>query len=110
MRKESNEELEIKTWHKIVFPVWLWKTMIHAKHEAFRFKYETTKMTELDGKIGWITWLLYINTIIYYVVSLGGPFLYVNECGMGISAGAHYWYLAYSVINQICEFAFVVYI
>ena len=45
LKKEMNEELHLKTWHKIVFPVWFWKTLMHAKHEAFRFKYETTKMT-----------------------------------------------------------------
>lgn len=110
LKKESHEELELKTWHKVCFPVWLWKTLIHAKHEAFRFKYQTTKMTELDAKIGWISLLLYINTLIYYVVSLGGPFYYVNECGKGIHPGAHYWYLAYSMINLVCEFSFVFYI
>ena len=41
---------EIRCWHRVVFPVWIWKTFIHAKHEAFRFKYdsESLKLVERD--------------------------------------------------------------
>ena len=31
----------IPLWQKILLLPWLWKTLIHDKHEAFRFKYDT---------------------------------------------------------------------
>ena len=44
----EDHHLEIKCWHYIVFPVWIWKTFIHAKHEAFRFKYDSESLIDLE--------------------------------------------------------------
>lgn len=33
--------VHIPLWQKILLLPWLWKTLIHDKHEAFRFKYDT---------------------------------------------------------------------
>lgn len=44
----THHEVSYKLWEKIVFPVYLWKSLIHAKHEAFRFKYVTSKLLELE--------------------------------------------------------------
>lgn len=54
--------------------------------------------------------LLYLNTVLYYVISIACPILYVKECGGGIHPGSHYWYLGYSLINIIFEAAFVIHI
>ena len=45
---DEEHEVEIKCWHYIVFPVWIWKTFIHAKHEAFRFKYFCDSIKEVE--------------------------------------------------------------
>ena len=41
-RKEFQKifEYEIKLWHKIVFPVYIWKKFMMAKKKAFEFKYK----------------------------------------------------------------------
>jgi len=38
----------IPLWQKICFPIWLWKSLIHDKHEAFRFKYDTVAITRIE--------------------------------------------------------------
>ena len=35
-------------WQKICFPIWCWKSLIHDKHEAFRFKYDTESIRRLE--------------------------------------------------------------
>jgi hypothetical protein len=48
--KEIRKELlvdhgvSLKCWQKACLPYWLFKTCIHYKHEAFRFKYNTEKL------------------------------------------------------------------
>lgn len=49
--KSHTQELHIKSWEKIVFPVYLWKTFIHAKHEAFRFKYDTEAILRIEKSL-----------------------------------------------------------
>ena len=44
----GNGHHAIPRWQKICFPIWLWKSLIHDKHEAFRFKYDTAKITDLE--------------------------------------------------------------
>ena len=41
-------EYEIKLWHKIVFPVYIWKKFMTAKKKAFEFKYEPATMKQLE--------------------------------------------------------------
>ena len=44
----DEDHFEIKCWHKVCFPVWIWKTFIHAKHEAFRFKYDSESLKHVE--------------------------------------------------------------
>ena len=48
MADEHHDHVEIKCWQYIVFPVWIWKTFIHAKHEAFRFKYDSMSLKAVE--------------------------------------------------------------
>ena len=38
----------IPLWQKIIFPIWLWKSLMHDKHEAFRFKYDTVAIQNVE--------------------------------------------------------------
>jgi hypothetical protein len=53
------------------------------------------------------TKILYMNTLIYYLISFVGPFYYVAECGAGIHSAAHFWYMGYSILNLLSEAYFV---
>ena len=35
-------------WQKIIFPIGCWKALIHDKHEAFRFKYDTKAINNVE--------------------------------------------------------------
>lgn len=50
LKEEDNlhHHHEIPLWQKIVFPIWLWKSLIHDKHEAFRFKYDTVSINAVE--------------------------------------------------------------
>jgi hypothetical protein len=75
-----------------------------SKDEAFRFKYCPEKLVELEGNMNCITWILYINAILYYIICILGPVLAAGECGHGIHYASHITYTIYAVINFIIEF------
>jgi len=48
---EDHHHHETPLWQKIIFPIWCWNSLIHDKHEAFRFKYETTEIEKVEKVI-----------------------------------------------------------
>ena len=96
---------EIRTWEKIVFPIWLWKTFIHAKHEAFEFKYnpDALKMLE-DEQMKFIGIVLYATTVVYYAIVFSCPFIFVShECGVGLAPQAMWIYGVYAIVTAFWE-------
>lgn len=86
--------------------------MMHAKHEAFRFKYDTQSLADLEenfmGKLGVF---LYVNAFVYYIIMFVCPFVFVSqECGGGLHFSSHLIYMLYSVVNAIFEVLAVCYI
>ena len=72
----------IPLWQKICFPIWLWKSLIHDKHEAFRFKYDTEAIRNLELELmPSIKWQLYIWSVIYYFIVFVAPYIFIeHEC------------------------------
>jgi hypothetical protein len=54
-----------------------------------------------------MTYLLYANSFIYYLIMFICPITFVNECGEGYNVVSHYIYGVYSIITMIMEVAFV---
>ena len=106
--QNSNHKLSWK--QKICLPIWCWKSFIHDKHEAFRFKYDTEKLNQLEENMGHITFWLYLNSFIYYVIMFICPFVFVNECGAGINLLSHVVYSMYSISTIVLELAMVFWI
>ena len=96
---------EIKLWEKIVFPVWAFKVLIHDKHEAFRFKYNTIAINNLEQKLmPGILKNLYFSTIIYYIIVFILPnFFTKNECGKAFKNELFYIYGIYTFFSMIWE-------
>ena len=98
--------VEIKCWHYIVFPVWIWKTFIFAKKEAFRFKYDAAKINEVEEKLMKpIGVVLYLTTFIYFAMMFGFPFAYIRdrECGEGFGSFVFILYGIYAAVTAIIE-------
>mmetsp|Transcript_40163 Transcript_40163/g.52632 ORF Transcript_40163/g.52632 Transcript_40163/m.52632 type:complete len:95 (-) Transcript_40163:1286-1570(-) len=86
---------EIKCWHKVVFPVWIWKTFIHAKHEAFRFKYDSESLKLIEKEwMPTVGIVMYTLTIVYFGMMFGFPALFIDgECGVGLENWVFYLYI-----------------
>ena len=98
--------VELKLWHYIVFPVWIWKTFIFAKKEAFRFKYDAAKLNEVEDKLmRQIGIVLYLTTLIYFAMMFGFPFSYIKgrECGEGFDSFVFILYGVYAIVTAIIE-------
>lgn len=92
------------TWkQKLCLPLWCWKSFIHDKHEAFRFKFSTHELTGLEKQMGRIQMFLYVNSFIYYIIMFVCPFLFVNDCGKGLNYISHIIYAVYSLATIILE-------
>ena len=96
---------KIPVWQKIVFPIWIWKTFIHAKHEAFEFKYDPESIKILEqSHMGIIGFYLYFFTIIYYAIMFICPFIFVShECAVGLSHEALWIYGIYALVTAVWE-------
>lgn len=97
---------EVPLWQKIVFPIWIWKTFIHAKHEAFRFKYDANKLNKIESKLMFsIGIVLYFTTVVYFGIMFGFPFAYIRgeECGSGFPPSIFYSYLVYAIVTGVYE-------
>ena len=109
-QNEEHSHAELNWKQKVCLPLWCWKSFIHDKHEAFRFKYDTEKLNTLEEKMGKITFLLYLNSFIYYIIMFVCPFVFVNECGFGLSLVSHMIYGLYSISTIVLELAMVLWI
>lgn len=99
-----------KSWmEKLCFPVLCWKSFIHDKHEAFRFKYDTNALNLIENEMmDKLTLLLYINSMVYYIIMFVCPIVFVNECGEGMNIISHIIYLVYSLTTVVIEVAMVI--
>ena len=50
-----------------------------------------------------ITWRLYLNSIIYYIIMFVCPFVFVEPCGGGVNPVSHLIYATYAIIQAIFE-------
>jgi hypothetical protein len=102
---------EFETWQKIVFPYWFWVSLMHDKHEAFAFKYDTTSLRAVEEKImRHVGLVLYANAIVYYFIMFFCPLYFVQECGYGLSIMSHTTYLIYAAFNIFIEVIIVFWI
>lgn len=95
---------------KACLPVWCWRSFIHDKHEAFRFKYSTKQLNELDSEIGWIIKFMYSNSILYYFIMIVCPIIFRGECGPGLDITSHIIYAVYCIVAIIFEVTIVLWI
>ena len=114
--KEIRKELlldhsqRLKCWQKAILPYWLYKTLMHYKHEAFRFKYSTEKLDLIENNLmPTVTVWMYINAFGYYFIIFVVPFVFVKPCGKGMKITAHFIYLVYSLVNFLFELGIVMY-
>lgn len=57
-----------------------------------------------------MTYSLYFNSIIYYIIMFACPMFFVNECGRSLDLTSHAIYGTYALINWFVEIIFVVWI
>ena len=104
LHDEIEGDAELSWAQKLFLPYWCWKSFIHDKHDAFRFKYDTRSLHIIeDEMMDGITRKLYINSIIYYICVFVCPFFFVKSCGEGLDKMSHYIYAIYAVITFIFE-------
>ena len=97
-------EIHIKLWHKIVFPVYIWKTFIHAKHEAFRFKYDTEAILRIENTLmKRVRFELYIMSIAYYVMMFILPIVLKDEDKKGYNVVLYLIYGLYFLVSAFIE-------
>ena len=95
---------EIECWQKVLACIWCWKSFMHDKHEAFRFKYDTKAMSKVENELmPNITIMLYVNSIVYYLIMFGAPLGFANECGEGLQNTSHYIYAGYAMATILLE-------
>ena len=104
----ERDHVSLTCRQKACLPFWCWKSFIHDKHEAFRFKYDTKALLMVEDELmGGVTWLLYLNSLFYYTIMFLCPVLFLGNCGEGIGSEAHYIYGAFSLLSVIMEIAIV---
>eukprot|EP00352_Strombidinopsis_acuminata_P000872 CAMPEP_0176341542 /NCGR_PEP_ID=MMETSP0126-20121128/2460_1 /TAXON_ID=141414 ORGANISM="Strombidinopsis acuminatum, Strain SPMC142" /NCGR_SAMPLE_ID=MMETSP0126 /ASSEMBLY_ACC=CAM_ASM_000229 /LENGTH=85 /DNA_ID=CAMNT_0017686419 /DNA_START=2269 /DNA_END=2526 /DNA_ORIENTATION=- len=85
--------------------------MIHAKHEAFRFKYEPKATIALEKEISKsMGYVLYLNAIIYYIIMFVCPIVFVYPCGEGVNPVSHIIYCTYAFFSSLYEIGIAIYI
>ena len=103
--EHEGHELELKCWHYVVFPVWIWKTFIHAKHLAFHHKFDSKALKQVeDVDMKGIGIAMYSLTFIYLIMMFVLPTLHINgECGDGISLWVYILYIVQGLVTAIYE-------
>ena len=92
-------------WQKFCFPIWCWKSLIHDKHEAFRFKYNTVSMKSLEEKVmPSIKRQLYYWSLIYYLIVFVVPYFFIDlECEKTFSNWLFVIFSLYMLASGIWE-------
>ena len=81
-----------------------WKSFMHDKHEAFRFKYCPDALNVIENEFMTpMTRNFYFNSGIYYIIMFCAPMIWANECGAGLDPTTHYVYAGYSLFTIIFE-------
>ena len=95
----------IPLWQKIIFPIWCWKSLIHDKHEAFAFKYDTREIEKVEKIIMPGTKkMLYFWTLVYYfIVFVAPPIFKMHECDKTFHIGLFIMYGIYLFLTSIWE-------
>ena len=101
---------EIKCWQRVVCCVWMWKSFLHSKHEAFRFKYDSDVMQDLEKtQMRPIGRMMYFLTVLYFVTMFMVPMVYIKgECGEGIHDWVFYFYGAQALATGLYEICAVI--
>ena len=94
-----------KCWEYALILPWLWKSFVHAKHEAFAFKYDPEIMRHLeDNEMQPIKVMMYFWSIMYYFILFVLPFVFkVGYCGGLFYDWLFYTYAAYALLNAAWE-------
>lgn len=79
--------------------------MIHDKHEAFRFKYDTDAIKRVEINLMHdIKKQLYYWSIVYYFLTFVAPYIFIeHECEKTYEPYLFYMYGAYLVLSGIWE-------
>ena len=90
--------------YALVFP-WLWKSFVHAKHEAFAFKYDPEVMRLLEeNEMRPIRIMMYFWTVVYFIIIFASPFIFKQHyCGGLFYHDLYYVYGTYAILNAIWE-------
>ena len=94
-----------KCWeYALVFP-WLWKSFIHAKHEAFAFKYDPEVMRLIEThEMKPVKVMMYFWSIMYYIILFILPFVFKQDyCGGLFYDELFLVYGTYAVLNAAWE-------
>ena len=96
---------EYKWWHYATILPWIWKSFIHAKHEAFAFKYDPEIMRHLEqNEMQQITIMMYFWSTMYYLILFVLPFVFKKHyCGGLFYYELYICYGAYAILNAIWE-------
>ena len=80
-------------------------SLIHDKHEAFAFKYDTESLSLVERELmPSIKLQLYLWSILYYTITFFIPFYFTyNDCGKTYKPTLFYIYGGYSALNSIWE-------
>ena len=79
--------------------------MIHDKHEAFRFKYDTKEIKRIEKELmPGIKRQLYYWSIVYYFLTFAAPYMFIeHECENTYDITLFYLYGLYLVLSGIWE-------
>ena len=105
-KKMGHEHHEhYKLWEYLLLFPWLWKSFVHAKHEAFAFKYDPEVMRLLEeNEMRNIRIMLYFWTVMYYILIFSTPFLFKQHyCGGLFYKELYLCYGTYAVLNAVWE-------
>ena len=82
LKHDDEHHHHIPFWQKLCFPIWCWKSLIHDKHEAFRFKYDTDAIKKVEENVmPGVKRQLYYWTLIYYFITFVAPYIFIeHEC------------------------------
>ena len=90
-----------KWWHYALCLPWVWKSFVHAKHEAFAFKYDPEIMRLLEeGEMRPIRTMMYFWSVMYYIILFVLPFVFKKDyCGGLFYNELYICYGAHAILN-----------